>query len=68
VKATLSRLLRLEVLALAALLALAGVVATVSKMRAASEAPVIVERLETLRAAFNAQPDHVRAILLASPT
>ncbi len=62
------RILRLDVLLISAVLVSAGVVALFSQTDQDSGYPTIAEDLEPLRAAFNADPGNVRAILLASPT
>ena len=63
-----SRLLRLDVLLISAVLVIVGVVSVFPKAKEDSVYPTIAENLEPLRAAFNADPGNVRAILLASPT
>ncbi len=63
-----SRLLRLDVLLVSVVLVIVGVVAVFPKAKEDSGYPTIAENLEPLRAAFNADPGNVRAILLASPT
>jgi hypothetical protein len=62
------RILRLDVLLISAVLAIAGGVALFSQTDRDSGYPTIAENLEPLRAAFNADPGDVRAVLLASPT
>ena len=62
------RLLRLDVLLISIVLVVAGVVAVFPKADEDSGYPEITEDLEPLRAAFNADPGNVRAVLLASPT
>ena len=62
------RLLRIDVLLVAAVLVIAGVVAVFPKAEVDSGFPTIAGDLEPLRGAFNADPGNVRAILLASPT
>ena len=64
----LKRLLRLDVLLVAAILVIAGVVTVFPKAEEDSGFPTIARDLEPLRAAFNADPGSVRAVLLASPT
>ena len=62
-----SRLLRLDVLLIAIVLLLGGLIGLLE----AREDPTyltIGTDLEPLRSAFNADPDNVRAVLLASPT
>lgn len=62
-----NRLLRVDVLLIASVLLAGGFVGFLE----AGEEPVhqtIEDGLEQLRKAFNANPDDVRAILLASPT
>jgi hypothetical protein len=63
-------MLRGDVLLAAAVLSVAGAGAGACFPEPSEDAgyPVIESRLEPLRAAFNADPDNVRAILLASPT
>lgn len=63
-----SRLLRLDVLLIAMVLVIATVVAVFPKVDEDSGYPTITDDLEPLRAAFNADPGNVRAVLLASPT
>jgi hypothetical protein len=62
------RILRLDVLFIFAGLVIVSVVAPFSQTEQGSGYPTIAEGLEPLRAAFNADPGNVRAILLASPT
>jgi len=62
------RILRLDVLLLSAVLAIAGLIALFPQTERDAGYPTIAEDLEPLRAAFNADPGNVRAILLASPT
>lgn len=62
------RLVDLDVLLFSGLLALAGGVALFSQSQDTGDYPTIAEDREPLRTAFNASPDDVRAILLASPT
>ncbi|MFQ5525005.1 MAG: hypothetical protein ACE5GX_01960 [Thermoanaerobaculia bacterium] len=62
------RLLQLDVLLIAAVLVIAGVIAVLSQTDQDAGYPTIAEHLEPLRSAFNADPGDVRAILLASPT
>lgn len=62
------RILRVDVVLLSGLLVIAGVVALCSQTDQSSGYPTIGADLEPLRSAFNADPDNVRAILLASPT
>lgn len=62
------RILRLDALLVSAVLAIATVVALFSQTDQDSGYPSIADDLEPLRAAFNADPGNVRAILLASPT
>lgn len=64
----LKRILRLDVILISAVLVIAGVVALFSRPEQDSGYATIAEDLDPLRAAFNADPDNVRAILLASPT
>ena len=61
------RLLRMEFLVIAAVL-LAGGLHGWLEAGEKSSYPTVGRDLEPLRTAFNANPDHVRAILLASPT
>ncbi len=63
-----SRLLRLDVVLGVAILAIIGVVALFPQAEEDSGYPTIAGDLEPLRAAFNADPGNVRAVLLASPT
>ena len=62
------RILRLDVLLISAVLVIAGVAALFSQTDEDSGYPTIAENLEPLRAAINADPGNVRAVLLASPT
>ncbi|MCH7666606.1 MAG: hypothetical protein IH936_11840 [Acidobacteria bacterium] len=63
-----SRLLRWDVALGVAILAIIGVVALFPQAEEDSGYPTIASDLEPLRAAFNADPGNVRAVLLASPT
>ena len=62
-----SRLLRLEFLVITAVLLIGGLIGLLEADEESSY-PTIDGDLEPLRSAFNANPDHVRAVLLASPT
>ena len=62
------RLLRLDVVLGVTILATIGVVALFPQAEEDSGYPTIAGDLEPLRAAFNADPGNVRAVLLASPT
>ena len=62
------RILRLDVLLISTVLVIAGVVSLFSQTDQDSGYPTIAEDLEPFRAAFNADPGNVRAVLLASPT
>ncbi len=62
------RILRLDVLLISVVLAVAGVAALFSLTDHDSGYPIITENLDPLRTAFNADPANVRAVLLASPT
>ncbi len=63
-----SRLLRLDVVLIAGILLIGGVIAGFPRTAEDSGYPTIADDLEPLRAAFNADPGNVRAVLLASPT
>jgi len=63
-----SRLLRWDIVLSVAILATVGVVALFPQAEEDSGYPTIAGDLEPLRAAFNADPGNVRAVLLASPT
>ena len=63
----LMRPLRTHTLLIAFVLATSALVGFVNAREKPSY-PAIDARLEPLRSAFNANTDHVRAILLASPT
>lgn len=62
------RILRLDALLIFAVLVMASVVALFSQTDPGAGYPTIGQNLEPLRAAFNANPGNVRAVLLASPT
>lgn len=62
------RLFRIDALVVTAVVLIAGMVAFFPETQDDSGYPMIAESLEPLRAAFNAEPGSVRAILLASPT
>ncbi len=62
------RLRQLDLALITAVLAVAGAAALSSQSGKDSAYPTIGADLEPLRAAFNAEPDNVRAVLLASPT
>jgi hypothetical protein len=57
----------LDVLLIAGVVLGAGLISWVGSAGGSAH-PMINETLEPLRTAFNAEPDNVRAILLASPT
>ena len=63
-----SRLLRLDFLLIALVLVVATVVAVFPRADEDSGFAMIADDLEPLRAAFNADSENVRAVLLASPT
>lgn len=63
-----SRTLRTDFLLVTAALLIVGVAAVSSQPEDDPDHLTITDHLEPLRTAFNGAPDHVRAILLASPT
>ncbi len=62
-----SRLLRLDAAVLAVTISVCGIAGSATAAEPSSY-ETMTEDLEPLRTSFNADPDNVRAILLASPT
>ncbi len=58
----------LELVACAFVLAVCGLLWAVGVGSAEQNYELVGEDLETLRSAFNAEPESVRAVLLAAPT